>query len=81
MAINYKKRTEELQEQLDLVTAAQSGRQTPSYIAPREFKCLLKDALSEDPLSEDPLIIENQKENVKPSSSFWGICCGVRTTS
>ena len=70
------KRNEELQEQLDLLTAAQSGRQTPSYIAPSEFKCLVTDALS-----EEPLIIESQKENVKPSSSLWGICCGARATS
>ena len=41
-----------LQEQLDLVTGVQSGRQTPS-----------------------------DKENVKPSSSLWAICCGARTTS
>jgi uncharacterized protein YlxW (UPF0749 family) len=75
-AAQLQKRTEELQEQLDQVNAAQSGRQTPSDIAAREIKCLLKD------LSEDPqVIIENQQENVKPSSSFWASCCGARTTS
>jgi hypothetical protein len=69
---------EELQEKLDQVNAVQSRRQTPRESIRYCSKCLLKDALSEDSLSEDSLMIEKQKENVKPSSSLWGICCGAR---